>query len=99
MVNRAEGKENMVVIQDGHAFLCLVLSRLEMFVDDWDPVKTVGREICRQQASHRRQNLASNQALALEVYVEPMPWPSEKGCWLAKRLEDLRIDCLCEHVS
>jgi hypothetical protein len=52
-----------------------------MFVDDWvlqwdaekDPLKTVGREICRQRARHPRQNLASNLGLALGVYVEPMP--------------------------
>jgi hypothetical protein len=69
VVNRAVGRENKEVIQDGHAFRCLVLSRLEMFADD--PLKTVGREICRQQASHRWQNLASNLALALVVCVGP----------------------------
>ena len=81
MVNRAVGKENTEVILDGHAFLRLVLSRLEMFVDDWvlqwdaeqDPLKTVGQEICRQRPGHRRQILASNQGLAWGVYVGPMP--------------------------
>ena len=68
MVNRAVGKENKEVILDGHAFLRLDASRLEMIADDWDlrwdaeqdPLKTVGREICRQ----RQQNLTSNQGLA-----------------------------------
>jgi hypothetical protein len=66
-VNRAVGKENKEVIQDGHAFLRLVLSRLGMFVDwvlQWsaekDRLKTVGRGICRQRPCHRRQDLASN---------------------------------------
>jgi len=80
VVNRAVEKENKEVILVGHAFLRLVLSRLWMIVDwvlQWsseqDPVKTVGREICRQRPYHRRQNLASNQGMAWEVYVGPKP--------------------------
>jgi hypothetical protein len=80
VVNRAVGKGNKEVILDGHAFLRLVLSRLEMFVDwdlQWpaeqDPLKTVGREICRQRPCHRRQNRASNQGLAWKVCVGPKP--------------------------
>jgi hypothetical protein len=80
VVNRAVGKENKEVILDGHAFLSLVLSRLEMFVDDWvlkwdaehDPLKMVGREICRERP-HLWDNLTSNQGLGWEVYVGPMP--------------------------
>lgn len=60
MVNRAVGKQNKEVILDGQVFLRLVLSRLEMLVDDWvlqwdaeqDPLKTVGREIRRQRPCH-----------------------------------------------
>ena len=95
MVNRAVGKENKEVILDGHAFLRLVPSRLEMFVDDWvlqwdehDPLKTVGREICRQRP-HLWQNSTSNQGLAWEVYVGSMPSLSMRECWLVMRMEDL----------
>ena len=76
MVNRAVEKEDKEVILNGHAFLRLVLSHLGMFVDwsdDQDPLKTTGREICRQRPYHRQQNLASNQGLALEVCVGPKP--------------------------
>ena len=73
-------KENKEVILAGHVFLGLVLSRLWMIVDwdlqrsdEQDPLKMVGREICRQRPYHRRQNLASNQGLAWGVYVEPKP--------------------------
>lgn len=87
MVNRAVGKENKEVILDGHAFLRLVLSRLEKFVDDWDqqwdaehdPLKTVGREICRQR-SHLWKNQTRNQGLAWEVYVGPMLSFSPREC-------------------
>ena len=105
MVNRAVGKENKEVVLDGRVFLRLVLSRPGMFADDcdwvlqWDaeqdPLKTVGREICRQ----RWQNRPSNQGLAWEVYVGPMPWLSVRRYWFGMRMEGLRIDCLCGRVS